>query len=63
LGGQSQTRYRHYREAGLTVRRRKRKRIGVSERKPLPKPTAANVSWSMDIVVDGLIGGRRLRFK
>lgn len=53
--------YRLYREAGLAVRRRKRKRIGVFERKPLPKPLAANVSWSMDFVADGLIGGRRLR--
>lgn len=53
--------YRLYREAGLAVRRRKRKRIGLFERKPLPKPIAANVSWSMDFVADGLIGGRRLR--
>jgi len=53
--------YRLYREAGLAVRRRKRKRIGMFERKPLPKPLAANVSWSMDFVADGLIGGRRLR--
>ena len=53
--------YRLYRDAGLAVRRRKRKRIGLFERKPLPKPTAANVSWSMDFVADGLIGGRRLR--
>ena len=34
--------YRLYREAGLAVRRRKRKRIGPFERKPLPKPTAPN---------------------
>jgi putative transposase len=53
--------YRLYRDAGLAVRRRKRKRIGVVERKPLPKPICANVSWSMDFVADGLIGGRRLR--
>lgn len=53
--------YRVYRDAGLAVRRRKRKRIGLFERKPLPKPTCANVSWSMDFVADGLIGGRRLR--
>src|SRR6266498_1935001 len=51
--------YRLYRDAGLAVWRRKRKRIGVFERKPLPKPTRANVSWSMDFVADGLIGGRR----
>ena len=53
--------YRLYREAGLAVRRRKRKRIGPFERLPLPKPQAANLSWSMDFVSDGLADGRRLR--
>jgi putative transposase len=53
--------YRLYREAGLAVRRRKRKRIGLFERKPLPKPSAVNRSWSMDFVADGLIDGRKLR--
>lgn len=53
--------YRLYREAGLAVRRRKRKRIGQVERKPLPKPMTANLSWSMDFVADGLADGRRLR--
>jgi putative transposase len=53
--------YRLYREAGLAVRRRKRKRIGLFERKPLPKPSTVNRSWSMDFVADGLIDGRKLR--
>src|SRR5450755_2754506 len=53
--------YRLYRESGLAVRRRKRKRIGPFERKPLPKPTAANRSGSMDFVSDGLADGRRIR--
>ncbi|MGH8673560.1 MAG: IS3 family transposase [Burkholderiales bacterium] len=53
--------YRLYREAGLAVRRRKRKRIGPFERKPMPKPLRANLSWSMDFVSDGLADGRRLR--
>lgn len=53
--------YRLYREAGLAVRRRKRKRIGPYERRPLPKPSLANLSWSMDFVSDGLADGRRLR--
>ena len=53
--------YRLYREAGLAVRRRKRKRIGPYERRPLPKPSIANLSWSMDFVSDGLADGRRLR--
>lgn len=53
--------YRIYREAGLAVRRRKRKRIGPFERRPLPKPTAVNLSWSMDFVSDGLCNGRKMR--
>jgi len=53
--------YRLYREMGLAVRRRKRKRIGIVERRPLPKPSLANQSWSMDFVSDGLANGRRLR--
>ena len=53
--------YRRYREAGLAVRRRKRKRIGPFERKPLPNPSAVNRSWSMDFVSDGLCDGRKLR--
>lgn len=47
--------YRLYREAGLAVRRRKRKRIGPVERRPLPKPTAPNVGWSMDFIADGQV--------
>jgi putative transposase len=53
--------YRLYLEAGLAVRRRRRKRIGPFERKPMPKPTAVNRSWSMDFISDGLSDGRRLR--
>jgi len=53
--------YRLYRDAGLAVRRRKRKRIGPFERKPLPSPTAVNLSWSMDFVSDGLCNGRKVR--
>ena len=53
--------YRLYREAELAVQRRKRKRIGLIERKPLPKPVAANLSWSMDFVSDGSRNGRRVR--
>jgi putative transposase len=53
--------YRLYREQGLAVRRRKRKRIGYAERLVMPAPQAPNVSWSMDYVSDGLIDGRKLR--
>lgn len=53
--------YRLYREQGLMVRKRKRKRIGLAERLALPKPTGPNQSWSMDYVADGLVDGRKLR--
>ena len=47
--------YRLYREQGLMVRGRKRKRIGIAER--LPLPTGPRERWSMDYVADGLIDG------
>jgi putative transposase len=53
--------YRLYREEGLAVRRRKRKRIGAVERWPLAIPTRPNERWSMDFVADALNDGRRLR--
>jgi putative transposase len=53
--------YRLYREQGLMVRKRKRKRIGIAERLALPTPNGPNQSWSMDYVADGLIDGRKLR--
>lgn len=53
--------YRLYREQGLAVRRRKRKRIGQTSRLLLSAPKGPNENWSMDYVADGLIDGRRLR--
>ncbi len=53
--------YRVYREAGLTVRRRKRKRIAGIERQEKVMATKPNQSWSMDFVSDGFVDGRRLR--
>jgi putative transposase len=54
------TTQRIYREEGLHVRRRKRKRIAVP-RTPLPMPTKANERWSMDFVSDALGDGRKFR--
>lgn len=51
---------RLYREEGLVVRRRKRKRVAVP-RTPLPVPTRANEQWSMDFVSDALGNGRKIR--
>jgi len=53
--------YRLYREEGLAVRRRKRKRMGAGERSPLAVPTQPNQRWSMDFVSDGLSEGRKFR--
>lgn len=53
--------YRVYREAGLQVRRRRRKRLTRGERVPLPRPTAVRQRWSMDFMVDTLADGRGFR--
>jgi putative transposase len=53
--------YRLYREEGLSVKRRRRKRIGAAERQPLTVPTGTNQRWSMDFVSDGLGNGRKFR--
>jgi putative transposase len=52
---------RIYREKGLQVRKRKRKRVAREERRPLNKPTGPNQRWSMDFVHDCLADGRRIR--
>lgn len=53
--------YRLYREEGLLVRRRKRKKAAGVERVMPPAPEMANQRWSMDFLQDGLADGRRLR--
>lgn len=53
--------HRLYREAGLQVRKRARKRIVHGERTPLQPPRHPNESWSMDFVSDSLASGRRIR--
>jgi transposase-like protein len=43
---------RLYAEAGLQVKKRRRKKIPLSDRHSLERPTAANQVWSMDFVFD-----------
>ena len=52
--------YRLYREEGLAVRRRKRKRVSVP-RRPMIVPRRVNERWSMDYMSDVIRGGRRIR--
>lgn len=42
-------------------RRRRRKKIPVSERQPLLRPGAANEVWSMDFFFDRVASGRTLK--
>lgn len=52
--------YRLYREEGLQVRRKKRKKLR-RPRVPLAVPTRINERWSVDFVSDQLASGRRFR--
>jgi transposase InsO family protein len=45
----------------LQMRRRRRKKIPVSERQPLIRPGAANEVWSADFVLDRIASGRMLK--
>jgi transposase InsO family protein len=45
----------------LQVRRRRRKKIPISERQPLIRPSAANEVWSMDFVFDRVASGRVIK--
>ena len=53
--------YRIYREEGLSVRRRKRKRAVSVARTPLLRPTRTDEVWGLDFVHDALAWGRKLR--
>ena len=53
--------YRLYRDEGLAVRRRKRKRVAITARTVVPAPERPNQRWSMDFVSDALANCRRIR--
>lgn len=53
--------HRIYREAGLQVRRRRRKRLTRTERLPLARPHGRGQCWSMDFMRDTLADGRTFR--
>jgi len=52
---------RLYRLEKLHIRRRRRKKVPVSERQPLIRPGRANEVWSMDFVFDRVASGRTLK--
>lgn len=53
--------YRVYRDEGLDVRKKTRRKGVAQNRLPLMAPTQANERWSLDFVSDQLVGGQRFR--
>lgn len=53
--------YRWYRADHLALRRRKRKRVAVTNRAPVVLPERVGQHWSMDFMRDTLANGRRFR--
>lgn len=53
--------HRLYREAGLQVLRRRRKRLVQDESTPFDRARGPNQNWSMDFVADALANSRRVR--
>lgn len=52
---------RIYRELGLNLRIKPRKRLPKREPQPLEAPTVTNLSWSLDFMHDSLANGRTIR--
>jgi putative transposase len=53
--------YRLYREAALSVRKRRRRKGVMIDRQALTVPTGPNEIWSIDFVMDALGNGRRIK--
>ncbi len=53
--------YRVYRELGLAVRRKKRKRVAQANRLPRVVPIGPDIQWSLDFMRDTLASGRVFR--
>ncbi len=53
--------YRIYREEGLQLRRKKRKRVAAACRRAIPVPQRPHERWSMDFVSDSMRTGQKLR--
>lgn len=53
--------YRVYRELGLAVRRKRRKRVAQANRLPRVVPIGPDIQWSLDFMRDTLSSGRVFR--
>lgn len=52
---------RLYAEEKLQIKRRKRKKVPITDRQPLERPGSANTIWSMDFIFDRISNGRQLK--
>ena len=52
---------RIYREEGLSLRRKRRRKGAAGSRVMMPSPQKPNERWSMDFVTDSIVTGRRFR--
>jgi len=52
---------RLYREEGLALRRKRRRKRAAGARIVIPLPQRTNERWSMDFVTDSIVTGRRFR--
>lgn len=52
---------RIYKQEGLSLRVKKRKKLKAVTRVPLPRPVRVNQQWSMDFIHDKLWDGRKFR--
>ena len=52
---------RIYREEGLVLRRKRRRKGAAGARVIIPAPERPNRNWSMDFVADSTVTGRRFR--
>jgi putative transposase len=53
--------YRVYRELGLNIRRKTKKRLPVRDPLPMEVPDRPNAVWSLDFMSDSLYFGKRFR--
>lgn len=53
--------YRLYKEEGLSLRLKSKKKRTSQPRVPMPVPTSPNQVWSMDFMADRLAEGRQFR--
>ena len=52
---------RIYREEGLSLRRKRRRKGAAGSRVMMPTPQKPNERWSMDFVTDSIVTGKRFR--